>query len=200
MSPALYGGTHPRTIITYHHARYDPCVQSVGLFEAWGLWWQGQKLDGMALYGVPILIIGRIGKVMAFVGSVVTVIDIIGPARIREWGGRAKNFDEARFGDRWRRRPALIAVTYLLMIPVGLGINWFALNSLIEFRAGSASLGEVIANVALVFIPGMLISFIFESATRAIGRVLENEAWERALRWSGLTLIIIGFSFDLLAS
>jgi hypothetical protein len=62
----------------------------VGLFEAWGLWWQGAKLDDTALWGLPMLVVGRIGKVMAFVGSIVAVVDIIGPDNIELWAARIR--------------------------------------------------------------------------------------------------------------
>src|SRR4051794_23308087 len=75
-------------------SRYDMPMQSVGLLEAWGLWWQGKSVQGMSLWGVmPMLVVGRLGKVMAFIGTIVAVIDIIGPARIREWAARGKRRD-----------------------------------------------------------------------------------------------------------
>jgi hypothetical protein len=63
--------------LTAHYCTpYNLRVQNVGLLEAWGLWWQGKSLQGTSLSGVPMLIVGRGGKITAFVGSIVAIIDI----------------------------------------------------------------------------------------------------------------------------
>jgi sorbitol-specific phosphotransferase system component IIC len=59
------------------------------LLEACGLWAQGQRLDDMAIYGIPMLAVGRLGKIVSFLASIVAVIDIIGPDQIRRWARRA---------------------------------------------------------------------------------------------------------------
>jgi hypothetical protein len=58
----------------------------------------------MSISGMPVIAIGRVGKVMAFIGGVVAVIDIIGPDNIRAWAERRRdNYDMGITAslDRW---------------------------------------------------------------------------------------------------
>src|SRR6478672_11546884 len=46
----------------------------------------------MSLWGmIPLLVVGRIGKIMSFIGGVVAVVDILGPDRIRQWATRTRD-------------------------------------------------------------------------------------------------------------
>lgn len=47
--------------------------------EAWNLWWSGQQLTGHALYGVPVVWLGRSGKLLSFLSGGAIVLDIVGP-------------------------------------------------------------------------------------------------------------------------
>jgi hypothetical protein len=65
-------------------------VQQVSWWQAWELWWSGKALSGYALWGMPMLWWGRIGKLAQFTGGLVAIIDIIGPDRIQAWGQRLR--------------------------------------------------------------------------------------------------------------
>lgn len=55
------------------------------------MWWSGQKLDGLAIYGVPSVWIGRLAKALAYLSATVVVVDIVGPKRIRDWGAKIRS-------------------------------------------------------------------------------------------------------------
>ena len=57
-----------------------------------------------------------------------------------------------------------------------------------------ASLGVLVA-IALAFMP-----IIGYKAAHAAADVIDNTRWEPIVCWAGFTLIIVGFSFDLLSS
>jgi hypothetical protein len=173
-------------------------VQSVGLFEAWSLWWQGKSVQGMSLWGMPMLVVGRVGKIMAFAGSVVAVIDIIGPTRIREWGARTKRANPQKLTERIQENPHYGALTLAFAVAGSV----IALSAF--FGAGLGLLADailaILATVGLVVTIFSFLLLIAHPLVRGLGRVLESERWERVVRWFGFTLIIVGFSFDLLAS
>jgi uncharacterized protein YjeT (DUF2065 family) len=84
-------------------------MQTVGYWEAWFTWWwQGKSLQGAQMWGLPMLTWGRIGKIVQFVGGLATVIDIVGPERIAEWGKRLRersiHHEKRTFADSWQRR------------------------------------------------------------------------------------------------
>lgn len=53
------------------------------LFSALGMWAKGESVSSSYLYGIKIIWLGRIGKVMMASCLLVTIIDLYGPNRIR---------------------------------------------------------------------------------------------------------------------
>ena len=171
-------------------------MQSVGFWEAVGLWWLGSKVDGMALWGVvPVLWVGRFGKVLAFGASIVAVIDIIGSDQISQWAARARRGAVVRLSVNTRLNAlAIMSILSLLYsgvfafpeyVPGGeFGVPYFV--TMFVLMIGIIAAGMAAGSV--------------EGVVRRIGRVLENPRWERLVRWSAFSLLIIGFAMDLLAS
>ena len=94
------------------------------------------SLQGMSLWGTPMLIVGRVGKIMAFAGSVVAVIDIIGPVRIRHWGSRGKRLDIFHLmGQAMEHK----AVTFVVV--AGSAVNGLAFS--LEIGCGGSGFGCV---------------------------------------------------------
>ena len=167
-------------------------VQSVGWFEAWGLWWRGTSLQGMALWGFPMLVVGRTAKVVGFSGGVVAVIDIVGPARIRTWGRRARS-SEPKIR-RWSRLPVWYKLAGALTVASLLLTFAFA-------RTGPLTApDEVILNAISIFTFFLALVTSADFTIPLIGYLLEHPRWEPVVRWSGFMMVIVGFSFDLLAS
>jgi len=203
--------------------RYDLRVQSVGLPEAWGLWWQGKSVQGMLLWGIPMLIVGRAGKIISFIGAIVAVVDIVGPARIRQWASRTQRnettvyraYDVIRriffrklFGIRRYTYTVFHAVFHTLTFG-GLIVALILYGKYVHSSADTVSttfLQGAMAGLVLIIAILVLGALIFlgpafiEKVVKGIARVLENDRWERVVRWSGFAAVIIGFSFDLLAS
>jgi hypothetical protein len=176
-------------------------MQSVGLLEAWGLWWQGKSVQSMSLWGIPVIVVGRVGKVMSFIGSIAAVIDLIGPERIREWGGRARS---TRFGRLVKRADESENPFWGILAVVTLGFitAYLVMSGLVTIGpAGADSLASFGLGIAVIAVFCLIISPVLSvHAVSAVGHVLESGRGERVIRWVGFNLIVIGFSFDLLAS
>lgn len=151
-------------------------MQSVGLFEAWGLWWQGKSVQGMSLWGIlPVLVIGRLGKVMAFIGSVVAVIDIVGPDNIRQWADRIRRSgDEASLNVRFSSKPEYLIRFSWVAIPISIVLAYVVLNYLPPLEdTGVEVVDFIIKIVSLVLIVGIvapLVAWTFLGVPPARGR------------------------------
>ncbi|MCP2257907.1 hypothetical protein LX15_001593 [Streptoalloteichus tenebrarius] len=60
-------------------------MESLGLLDAVGRWGSGQPLDGVALWGLPVPWLGRAGVCLQVLGGLAIVLDLVGPARLRQW-------------------------------------------------------------------------------------------------------------------
>jgi hypothetical protein len=200
-------------------------VQNVGLWESWALWWEGASLQGMSLWGmIPLLVVGRIGKIMSFIGGVVAVVDILGPDRIRQWASRTRDGGGAiastvldaliRFFDREVIKVcnrtytvAKIVVRVLFTAAVVGAIflarlwtdpdspTWFVVLVYAGIGFGVALVMFFPTVVLFIFAPNAI-----EKTVENVARVLQHARWELTVRWSGFALIAVGFSLDLLAS
>jgi hypothetical protein len=146
-----------------------------------------------------MLIVGRGGKIMSFVGSIVVVIDIIGPESIREWAARTRRTRPGELArkKKWislaRHLSNLVAAILVLAIlkptlTAWLGTHWYVTLPVIL----------VVMIVAIFLTP--FISSGLEVAVRGIARALESQRWEPVIRWLGFSFAFVGFAFDLLAS
>src|SRR4051794_32158273 len=76
------------TTADIYETRTIHTVPDIGLLDAWVTWAHGTKLaDNMNMWGAPMLVVGRVGKVVGFLGGAVVIVDLIGTDRIKEWGG-----------------------------------------------------------------------------------------------------------------
>lgn len=56
------------------------------LLDLWRLWWQGISVQSYELWGLSVLVWGRIGKLIAFIGSALVIVELIGTERLRAYG------------------------------------------------------------------------------------------------------------------
>jgi hypothetical protein len=170
-------------------------VQSVNLWEAFCLWWDGKSLSGLSLWGVPFLILGRIGKVMQYTGGLVAVLDLIGENRLREGAKKVANFS-SRFARIWKyigvwgAAAASVLVTIVAFISL---LNQLGLHGVVIAVAVllAGILATAIINLALLRIDKIL-SPVF--------RIFSNQHPRHPVRWIAFGILTIGFLLDLLAS
>jgi hypothetical protein len=171
-------------------------MENLGLLEAWALWGQGEALNGMSLWGIPMIWWGRAGKIAAFLGGLTVVLDVIGPDRIREFGVRVKGARPERH--LMRIEPVLgilggVAGIIGFLWALAVWLNLFEPSATLEnpiVRAG----GAVMSVLTVVLSPPIL-----RGAVLGFGVLLENKRTERVIRWAGVMLLVGGFHFDLLA-
>jgi hypothetical protein len=157
----------------------------MGLIEAWSRWFEADaNLRNSGLWGFRIIWWGRIGMVLAFIGGLTGIIDIIGAEKIGvlEEGGRITRAYTAIciviIGSLavW----AAIAHPYVTDDPLDESTNpWFVLI---------VGVGVLVA--ALV---AFLYAKLFYWAEKYGGI-------EKVIRIFCFVLLVIGFQFDLLAS
>ncbi len=57
------------------------------LLDLWSLWWSGTAIESATvLWGKPLFVWGRVGKVIQFFSALMIIAEIIGPERIRDFG------------------------------------------------------------------------------------------------------------------
>lgn len=58
-------------------------MHDIELWEAVGRWFSGEKLEGFAMYGLPLLWWTRIGKLLQFIGGLIIVVELVGPDKFK---------------------------------------------------------------------------------------------------------------------
>ncbi|MDA2807548.1 hypothetical protein [Nocardiopsis suaedae] len=199
-------------------------VQDVGFWEAVGLWWNGQRLEGSTMYGLPVLWWARIGKCLQFLGGAVVVIDLIGPERmlrqsdkIREarqvggyWvdtffeespsevSGRIQSFLGTCLGVALYVSPMLILL--IIMVPA------FEVYDLLSptplWETPIFVIFFILAPLALIAVFVSIVTFgrVVLAVFSLLGKVLEIGRHAYLARWLAFLLIIVGFHLDLLGS
>ena len=151
-------------------------MADISYFEAWQMWMNGRSTLGNDLFGVPMIWLGRSGKIAAFVGGLAVVLDLVGTERLR-------------YGPMILRTVAVTfvgAIVAVVLTYVGIILAYI----------GSGS----------VFIVLILIRPLFAGWFRVMDRVrawrlrLTPEELGDRSRWVCFVLVVIGFHFDLLAS
>jgi hypothetical protein len=61
-------------------------MRDVTYWQAWSLWLDGKPTTDLRMWGEPMLVWGRVGKVLQFLGALTVIVDIIGPDRLRRFG------------------------------------------------------------------------------------------------------------------
>lgn len=162
-------------------------MTNLGLLDAWNLWLDGQSTIGHTLYGIPIIWVGRAGKVLAFISAFTILIDILGPERINDYG-------------RWLQvekfpvdtTTAQVLIWVAVVVNIALSFLVLRIMHLSEFTGLAAVL------VTLFAVGGPIASLFL--GPRVLGWLLSKPGFATAVRTLSLVGLIIGFHFDLLAS
>ncbi|MEV4013372.1 hypothetical protein AB0J35_22985 [Nonomuraea angiospora] len=174
-------------------------MADIGYLDALQMWLSGNPaLQDATLYGMSMLWWGRFGKILAFLGGMTVVLDILGPDRIREYGGRLRAIPKSPTNRSSVWAAALTALGTcaaaimgaVVDVATGPGRERLALTVLV--------IGVVIAVVWVTL--AVTRSKLFESTFNGIAWVLEHRKaliWWRVVSFFAL---VIGFHFDLLAS
>jgi hypothetical protein len=166
----------------------DGLSQALGsIGHAWQIWAAGQNLQSYWLLGHQVLWWGRMGKVLDFGAGLVVVLDIIGPRRLDAFSVNLKRAEG----------PMGSFVAYA--VTAGLFAGAVAVLSSLN---GSNWADKVVATVGgLLF--GALAKLLRRPAgwlAQRISDVFEPNRLLPVVRVGSLTLLAIGFQFDLLAS
>ncbi|MCV9389051.1 hypothetical protein [Reichenbachiella ulvae] len=62
----------------------------IDFIKAWELWFQGVGLTNYRLFGVSIFWLGRIGKIIQFLGGLMVIFEIIGFTRLSKFSANLK--------------------------------------------------------------------------------------------------------------
>ncbi|MEV7042232.1 hypothetical protein [Amycolatopsis sp. NPDC051061] len=172
-------------------------MQVVGYWEAWSLWWSGQKVDGMEMWGLPMHAWARMGKLAQYAGGLVAVLDLIGHERLNKTSTSIANYFK---GFARRQRKSIVESSIITTIAVGgLGIY--------QMLNGPSSGRSWPLTVLIIFLYLLAFSFLFGLITTNIDkiiypltRILQAQHQSHPVRWFAFFLVTLGFSFDLLAS
>ncbi|WP_143121707.1 hypothetical protein [Saccharopolyspora antimicrobica] len=203
-------------------------MQSVGYWEAWSLWWSGQKLDNYTMWWIPLLWWARIGKLMQFAGGVAVVLDLAGPNRLRRFASKMptvekrstsamklsrRTFDvffETVMPNRWSG--CLLAIVGGLLLNLS-GLAGFKVASLLPyfepqilFIFTAILVGFVVffsvylSAIHLVKFLVYPLSFIVRNIAVFLELTLRGNNPGHPLRWIAFALFVYGFHLDLLGS
>ncbi|MEV0618556.1 hypothetical protein AB0I81_34875 [Nonomuraea sp. NPDC050404] len=172
-------------------------MADLGLLQAWGMWFDNVQVNQHTLYGCSILALGRAGKIAAFLGGATAVLDALGPERVRQWAGQSKDF-EALKSYGWMKA---------LMAAAVLAFAWMITYVPVEFELlppgpflDLATRVTLVLGYSAVLLALALSPRVAGFIVRGFATLLERPSTERAIRWSAVALIAVGFHFDLLAS
>lgn len=195
-------------------------MQSVGYWEAWSLWWSGAKVDGLLMWGVPVLWWGRIGKLAQFAGGLVVIIDLLGSKRLRDmstvtrtWQGRvrpaltSRSLSEESRSVRWLAG-TIVAITAPLAVVLTVAVlMWIWPTSDAVFPDDwpvpiqlVASLLSFVLFLSLVIAVAFGMGWAVSPSLAALAWVFDSDRPGHPMRWLAFTLVVAGFHFDLLAS
>jgi len=91
-------------------------LEGMSLFLAWEQWaTKPLPADGVVL-GLKVFVWSRIGKVMQFLGAATILLEIIGPARVREFGASIANASTLKRLQRFRQKPGLLCRAWWMLV------------------------------------------------------------------------------------
>ncbi|MDP4505096.1 hypothetical protein [Nonomuraea turcica] len=152
-------------------------MADISYFEAWGMWLDGRSTLGNDLLGLPMIWWGRAGKILSFMSGAAIVVELVSPETFMRYGKRLERILD-------------ISVWRVPVVVFAAGLIAGLLTPPLTFDAPSllANLaGWVIAMVGVWFL--VIMYHWLMSPQRAT-----------IMRWVALSLLLIGFHFDLLAS
>ncbi|MGW5744538.1 hypothetical protein [Amycolatopsis sp. NPDC003861] len=201
-------------------------MQTVNFFQAWSMWRHGIPVGGLNLWTIPILWWGRFGKMAQAAGGLTVILDIIGPERFDKWAKRftpqsarstlkytrsaVNNFlrdgDKVRFFRLAATSLVLLGPTALLCWPtikkvftfIGQHVNPDAFITALTVGGGGTLI--IAAYLAFVSLIANLLTFTLTILRITVVRILSLAKSGHQIRIGSSLLILIGFSFDLLAS
>lgn len=163
-------------------------AQSVGYWQAWGLWWQGQDLKALSLYGFPMIWIGRIAKLSSFVAALTVILDIVG----QDWMVRASSSVRSNIDPGFA---VGIAIVFFIFSGAAVGSalvpNSHA-DSMRILQANGLFIGVLVTFFALCS-AGLLLTWF-------IMGLLDSSQKQRRIRWISFLLFAWAFHLDLLTS
>lgn len=169
-------------------------MTDLDLFEAWGLWLDNIQVNQHTLFGVSILALGRIGKVVSFVAGMTVILDLIGPERLQRFGRRTTSADVDTF------RPWHMATMILVLPGAAVALFWYAVQDGYVTVSDTARTAVNMAFYGVVLVTLFLFPRVTNWVIRGMGRLLQNPELEPRVRWGSVVLLMVGFHFDLLAS
>ncbi|GAA2209335.1 hypothetical protein GCM10009850_047930 [Nonomuraea monospora] len=166
-------------------------MADLGLLQAWDMWWDNVQVNQHTLHGWSILALGRAGKVIAFLAGMTIVLDVIGPERLRNFSARYRKSDKDKL--RHKALAAGLCVAMAVTSVPAFIVFWMTNDD-------PPSKHLAVAQIWIVTIFMILIPLLSPAAVRIFVKVIEQPKYERAVRWSAIALLLVGFHFDLLAS
>jgi len=71
-------------------------MHDISFTEAYNIWVSGNSLNGYAIWGISIIWLGRIGKILSFFSATTIIAEILGPDQIRQFGNSLHNVSDFR--------------------------------------------------------------------------------------------------------
>ena len=158
----------------------------------------------ISIWGVPVLLIGRIGKIVQYTGGLVAILDIIGPERLQDWA-RGVTHSTKEFTNRLRPpyKITVLAISFANTVALALAagaafsikfpnVDPLATRLSPEFIAGAA-----LIEVAVI---AYAIAISIDKVASPMVRLLRNQHSGHPVRWGAFIFLTIGFLLDLFAS
>ncbi|MFC4588652.1 hypothetical protein [Sphaerisporangium corydalis] len=173
-------------------------MPDISYFDAWRMWSEGRSTLGNDLLGMPMIWLGRLGKITAFASGATIVLDIVGPTRLRAAQVQIDRPTETN-----------LVVHFVTLIAAGIiGMSaaiYVALRNYPLWHLTGSKL-ETPANITLVIVAAIAGTgagcAIWFALTALVHWTADGFRHPTAapLRLVAATLLLIGFHFDLLAS
>lgn len=174
-----------------------PEIQAIDYYQAWSMWWSGQKLDEeFAMWGMPFLWWARGGKFLQFAGGLVVVLDLIGPERFQQ---AATKFNDASrsISAYFMQAPNPGDVYHHSILWVMRTGTLFSVVVL-PFFAHMLPWYILVPQIILWTLASLL--YLSSPTLRIAAALVKAGKHSNAAKWISFLLVIAGFHFDMLGS